>query len=59
MEPAEQRIARDAAALAASLVARGTEILARRDMSDHGYLIAIREPSGNNLLPFEKPGSCT
>jgi len=30
--------------LAASLAARGAEILARRDMGDHGYLIAISEP---------------
>ena len=49
----------DARALAASLVARGAEILARRDLGDHGHLIAIREPSGNNFQLFEKPVSRT
>ena len=49
----------DAAGLAASLVARGADILARRDMGDHGYLIAIREPSGNIFQLFEKSVSRT
>ena len=49
----------DAAGLATSLVARGAKILARRDMGDHGYLIAIREPSGNIVQLFEKPVSRT
>jgi predicted enzyme related to lactoylglutathione lyase len=44
----------DAEALATSLVARGADILARRDMGDHGSLIAIREPSGNIFQLFEK-----
>jgi predicted enzyme related to lactoylglutathione lyase len=41
--------------LANSLVARGAEIVARRDMGDHGRLTAIREPSGNIFQLFEKP----
>lgn len=49
--------ATDAEALAASLVARGAEILARRDMGAHGSLIAIREPSGNTFQLFQKPVS--
>lgn len=49
--------AKDAEELAASLVARGASILARRDMGDHGHLIAIREPSGNIFQLFEKPAS--
>ena len=49
----------DVEGLAAALVARGAEVLARRDMGDHGYLIAIREPSGNIFQLFEKPVSCT
>jgi predicted enzyme related to lactoylglutathione lyase len=44
----------DAEGLAASLAARGADILARRDMGDHGRLIAIREPSGNIFQIFEK-----
>ena len=51
--------ASDAAELAASLVARGATILARRDMGDHGYLIAIRDPSGSTFQLFEKPASRT
>lgn len=47
----------DAKALAASLEARGAEILARRNMGDHGSLTAIREPSGNIFQLFEKPVS--
>jgi predicted enzyme related to lactoylglutathione lyase len=49
----------DAEGLADSLAARGAEILTRRDMDDHGYLIAVREPSGNIFQLFEKPVSCT
>jgi predicted enzyme related to lactoylglutathione lyase len=49
----------DAEALGPSLVARGAEILARRDMGDHGCLIAIREPSGNIFQLFEKQVSRT
>jgi predicted enzyme related to lactoylglutathione lyase len=44
----------DAEALAASLAARGADILARRDMGGHGRLIAVREPSGNIFQLFEK-----
>ena len=47
--------ASDAEALAASLVVRGAEILARRDMGDHGHLIAIRDPFGSIFQLFEKP----
>ena len=46
--------ASDAERLAASLVAQGAEILARRNMGSHGSLIAIREPSGNVFQLFEK-----
>jgi predicted enzyme related to lactoylglutathione lyase len=46
--------ASDAERLAASLVAQGAEILARRNMGGHGSLIAIREPSGNVFQLFEK-----
>lgn len=49
----------DAEELAASLVARGASILARRDMGGHGRLIAIREPSGNIFQLFEKAISLT
>jgi predicted enzyme related to lactoylglutathione lyase len=49
----------DAEGLAASLAARGAEILARRDMGAHGCLIALREPSGNVFQLFEKPASST
>jgi predicted enzyme related to lactoylglutathione lyase len=49
----------DAEALAASLVARGASILARRDMGGHGRLIAIREPTGNIFQLFEKAVSST
>jgi predicted enzyme related to lactoylglutathione lyase len=49
----------DAEALAASLVARGASILARRDMGAHGRLIAIREPTGNIFQLFEKTVSST
>jgi predicted enzyme related to lactoylglutathione lyase len=49
----------DAEELAASLVEHGANILARRDMGNHGCLIAIREPSGNIFQLFEKPVSCT
>lgn len=49
----------DAEGLAASLAARGADILARRDMGDHGRLIAIREPSGNTFQLFEKQISST
>jgi predicted enzyme related to lactoylglutathione lyase len=45
--------------LAASLVARGAGILARRDMGGHGRLIAIREPSGNIFQLLEKAASST
>jgi predicted enzyme related to lactoylglutathione lyase len=51
--------ASDAEGLAASLVARGAEVLARRDMGSHGRLTAIREPSGNIFQLFEKPASRT
>ena len=51
--------ASDAEGLAASLAARGADILARRDMGAHGCLIAIREPSGNIFQLFEKPASST
>ena len=49
----------DAEGLAASLAARGADILARRDMGNHGCLIAIRELSGNIFQLFEKPASST
>lgn len=49
----------DAEGLATSLAARGADILARRDMGDHGRLIAIREPSGNTFQLFEKQISPT
>jgi len=51
--------ANDSEGLAASLVARGAEVMARRDMGGHGRLIAIREPSGNIFQLFEKPASRT
>ena len=47
--------ASDAEALATSLVTRGAKILKRRDMGDHGRLIAIRDPSGSIFQLFEKP----
>jgi predicted enzyme related to lactoylglutathione lyase len=49
--------ATDAETMAASLVARGAEILARRDMGGHGSLIAIRDGSGNIFQLFQKPVS--
>ena len=45
----------DAEGLAASLAARGAEIVARRSMGDHGSLVAIRDSSGNIFQLFEKP----
>jgi predicted enzyme related to lactoylglutathione lyase len=50
--------ASNAEELAASLVARGAEILRRRDMGAHGSLIAIREASGNVFQIFQKPVAC-
>jgi predicted enzyme related to lactoylglutathione lyase len=44
----------DAEGMAASLTTRGADILARRNMADHGYLIAMREPSGNIFQLLEK-----
>jgi predicted enzyme related to lactoylglutathione lyase len=49
--------ASDAEGLAASLAARGAVVVARRDMGDHGRLIAIREPSGSIFQLFEKRAS--
>jgi predicted enzyme related to lactoylglutathione lyase len=45
----------NAEGLAASLAARGAEIVARRSMGDHGSLVAIRDASGNIFQLFEKP----
>lgn len=42
--------------LASSLVSLGGEIVSRRDMGEHGSLIAVREPSGNIFQLFQKRG---
>lgn len=49
--------ATEAEALAATLEAHGGEIIARRDMGNHGRLIAFRDPCGNSVQIYEKPGS--
>ena len=49
----------DAEGLTDLLIARGAKIVARRDMGNHGRLIAISEPSGNTFQLFEKAVSTT
>ena len=46
--------ATQAEALVASLEASGAAVLDRRDMGDHGRLVALRDPSGNVLQIYEK-----
>lgn len=47
--------ATDAQELVSALTAAGAEIVNHRDMGSHGRLVAIREPSGNNVFQiFEK-----
>jgi predicted enzyme related to lactoylglutathione lyase len=46
--------ATEAETLLGNLVAAGAEVIGRRDMGNHGRLVAIREPSGGVFQIFEK-----